>query len=161
MGKRLIIKGADFSANALSSLTWYVNIAENLLQGNKLDTYTVRFRVSAESIATFGLAGKTVNVIKLYAQNAGTFEIGQATFGTGASYTGAQTYTCVQGINTIELSTPLTLSSTQTIYVNGQNVITYWEQVGGDTTKGWRYLGESSTSPGNSTIPICFGFKVS
>ena len=73
MGKSLIIKGADFSANAVKVLTWFMT--EN-------DTYesgaTINVPAGFAAYCPYNdalLQGKTINCIKLKAGTAGTITL--------------------------------------------------------------------------------------
>lgn len=75
MGKRLIIKGADFSTNRIpSQLTWFVDeFDQAVAQGRSLTATTV---YSAAGFApNYDFGGKIINVMKLKIAAAGTLSI--------------------------------------------------------------------------------------
>ena len=67
MGKSLIIKGADFSENGIStSVTWVAKYPSNILSGETgavVSSNTIYFPISTE-ITRLGMVGKTIKYIK-------------------------------------------------------------------------------------------------
>lgn len=75
MGKRLIIKGADFSTNRIpSQLTWFVDEYDQAVAlGRSFDGVS---SVSAAGLApNFDFGGKIINIMKLKIASAGTLSI--------------------------------------------------------------------------------------
>ena len=150
MGKRLIIKGADFSANGIPyvTYTWFTNF--NMSQP-EVQFQTGAFYIPASEISAFNLSGKTVKAIRFYAMTTGTIEI----FPYENSVDGThQVFQITQpGVNIINLETPIPLSSTQRLGIKTPDgVYGYNRNVASDTTKGWKF---SDTT--NVRIPVDFG----
>jgi hypothetical protein len=77
MGKSLIIKGADFSANAVPSYTynWYITEYTDISNKAHLtQTFDVQYG-GFSSVSWDALKGKTINCMKCKCANAGTFTI--------------------------------------------------------------------------------------
>lgn len=73
MGKSLIIKGADFSANAVKVLTWF--IIENDTYGSGASTNVPASFAAYCPLSGTALQGKAINCIKLKAATAGTITL--------------------------------------------------------------------------------------
>lgn len=161
MGKRLIIKDADFSTNGIpvsGSIVWHTNYSNLAMQGSAAFTNDSRFSMRPTEITGLGLDGVTINIVKLYAAINGTVEIGQATTGNTPTYSKNHTYQVTQGINTIRLTEGITLnSSNATIFVSGKNVACYYRQVEepsvDQTDKGWLF----TPATNYSRIPLNLG----
>lgn len=75
MGKNLIIKGADFSANAIAGVvTWYVNeydqaVAAHLTASTDANIAYVGFTPN------YDFGGKTINILKFVAGRAGVISL--------------------------------------------------------------------------------------
>lgn len=159
MGKNLIIKGADFSANAIgSTIEWY-NEYENL-QGS-LNAGANWITPKPTFIAVFDL----INVIKLYSRNDNvTITIGKASVSnagvTPATYEdlGSHEYTLSSGINLIYLVEPIVLqeNTNQTIFfTNVKNFMTY----NNDSGEGWPMVITTGWSADKNRVPVMFGYK--
>lgn len=162
MGKSLIIKGADFSENGIAtSISWIIGFTNNQLHGERVTTGNGTLVVAPEDFGTFGLNGKTVKYIKVYAPNAGTILVHKiSTSSMPYTSVSSQSYGVAQGNNIIELDTPITINSSTSIGIQGANCYTYWRNsVQGHA--GWRYYVEDSTQGISAAqIPIDFGENV-
>lgn len=75
MGKKLIIKGADFSTNAIKGIiTWFVDEYDQAVALGRSLTATVNYG-SAGFAPNFDFGGKVINVMKLKIVAAGTLSI--------------------------------------------------------------------------------------
>lgn len=156
MGKRLILKGADFSDNGFPVhnyqwANWYNNFEGEVVSTSNNKTYII-----PSEIVRLGMNSLTVKCVYLYASQDGVVGIGEATPGDTPSYDKEHTYTVTQGMNLIELDEPVTLDGSNSIYVIGFGVFTLNGKVGSDVSKGWLFAA-SGTTGGTSRIPIAFG----
>ena len=133
MGKTLIIKGADFSANAVISNIKY----------NTVDTFIPTTHVSyswiyidPDAVSALGIVGKPINTIKFYCEeeiseikirkyssigNRDTDEVP-----VPSDFTELQSFSAVQGINTFVLDQPVVLAQGETLGIQGiKNKIGY------------------------------------
>lgn len=74
MGKKLIIKGADFSTNAVKITTWLVDEYDQAVALGRSITATVIYDVAGFA-PNYDFGGKTINVIKLKIARAGSLSI--------------------------------------------------------------------------------------
>ena len=162
MGKSLIIKGADFSENGIATLLrWIIGFTNTQLHGERVASDSAIRLVAPEDFSTFGLSGKTIKYIKVYAPNAGTISVHEiSTAATPYTSVGSQSYSVAQGNNIIELSTPITINSSTSIGVQGPGCYSYWRaSVSGHA--GWRYYQAGTTEPiSTALLPIDFGESV-
>lgn len=150
MGKKLIVKGVDYSTNGIT-IQWQFGLSDEEVVGNQQVSTTDVWYIKPEEISSNNLVGKIVSYIKLYCPNAGTISVGSVT--NGSTWSG-NSYSVTQGVNIIQLNTPVTLSSTVSIGVAGQNMIRMWS----DGRKGWLFnKRNASTSYAPKTMPIDFG----
>ena len=150
MGKKLIVKDVDYSTNGIT-IQWEFGLSDEDVVGNQQVSTTDVWYIKPEEIENNNLAGKTISYIKAYFPSAGTVSIGSVT--NGSTWSGSS-YSVTQGVNIIQLNTPVTLSSTRSIGVSGQNMIRMWS----DGRKGWLFNKRSaSTSYAPKTMPIDFG----
>lgn len=150
MGKRLIVKGADFSANGIPyvSYTWFTNYD---MTDPEAAFSTSPFGIPASEITAFSLSGKTVKAIRFYAKSTGTINIAPITDGVVGTN---QTFQITQtGVNIIMLNTPIPLSSTQRLQVQTPDgVFGYNRNAGTNLSKGWKFSDTTTVR-----IPIDFG----
>ena len=133
MGKSLIIKGADFSENAIvGSIEWY-NEYENLVGTNTTSTSNW-MGFDPQAITTL-LKNKQIDVIRLYSRSDSTIKIGTKKILSGEGVTPIEAeivvpdheYAVTTGVNEIRLIEPITLGDNETITFiqpNG-NVLTF------------------------------------
>lgn len=159
MGKSLIFNDADFSANAIPEIKWFVKLkAANLIGTNDFAT-NYKARMVSDELARTGLVGKTINVIGVYATAAGTIKVGNASFDSTPVFSNVQTYDVVQGYNIIALNTPLTFSSSLSFYVeNTTTCLTYNANVQYDLNKGFKFNNSGTGQGTGSRIPMDFGY---
>lgn len=159
MGKKLVIAGADFYYNGWNdNLTWFVSYSTNALKGDTAFANSNKFYVVPSEVSRLGLIGKTVNVVRLYAASAGTISIGTVDPNNntvGDNYT----YSVVAGVNVIRLTSPVTFSSTCSIWISGQGRCKYWA-ANMDTDYGWLFRNTTGSSVGVARIPCAFGFAI-
>ena len=100
MGKALIIKGADFSQNAIEiSTTWYVDRYTDYTLSRTANINNGGWALSDDDNAT--LQGKTVNTLKFKPVSSGTFKLFVASTKNATSVTEKATIT----INSSEAGT--------------------------------------------------------
>ena len=169
MGKKLIIKGADFSENAILQDKWYNTV--NDLHGQSKYTAT-RLAIDPGAINELGLIGKPINQIKLFALSAATFSIGVVTVegsreeGT-VSYREARVdneYSVVEGENIIILTESIILAANESILLRGgtKNVLTRNDDAdpeGFVNADGFCYSFTGSWAPIYHRVPIMLGYK--
>lgn len=156
MGKSLIIKGADFSENGIStSVTWVAQYPSNILSGetNKVVSSDVVFFPISTEVARLGMVGKTIKYIKLNAAASGTITVYKITNGTESD---AKDYSVSVGNNIIELETPISITSDSvSVGIKGNGIVRYWSASANYPARGWQYA-----SGGVARIPIDFGYEV-
>lgn len=155
MGKNLVIKGADFSANGISVVTInWIGYTDTELNGSSSVSNTSKYCISASSIQSLGLAGKSIQYIKIYAKTAGTITFGGCDI-SGSTATQESSYSAAvsQGVNTIKLATPLPLSASKSIWFAGKNILSFYQQTA-TSYAGWTFytVGQETT---DSTAHIC------
>lgn len=150
MGKKLIVKGVDFSTNGIT-IQWQLGLTdEDVVGNNKVATADVWY-IKPEEVTANNLIGKTISYIKLYVLTAGTVQIGSVT--NGSTWAG-NSYAVAQGVNVIQLDTPITFSSTTSIGFSGNAMIRMWN----NGEKGWLFnKRNATTSYAPKTMPIDFG----
>lgn len=158
MGKKLVITGADFSDNGWNeAFTWFVSYSSSALRGDSAFANTNKFYIVPSEVSRLELIGKTVNVVKLYAASAGTISIGTVDPNTntvGDDYS----YSVVAGVNVIRLTSPVTFSSTCSIWISGSGRCRYWAASMG-TDYGWQFRNTDGSSANAARIPCSFGFS--
>lgn len=156
MGKSLVIKGADFSENGIATLiTWAGNYPSSILQGEsrKVVSNNNLFAMISTEVSRLDMVGKTIKYVKLNAASAGTLIVctTDTSSGTGSN---EQSFQVSQGINIIELTSPIYISSDAVgVGVKGNGVVRYWSSSGSYTSRGWLYAVN-----GAARIPIDFGW---
>lgn len=157
MGKVLIVKGVDFSPNAIDVVypDWYIGYNNSVLIGTN-SMASGYFYIRPEEMTRLNLLGKEIKYIKCYASAEGVINVGvvnnassPAESERGATYS----YSVSQGINIIELKEGITLSSTTSMCVSG-TVLTY---NGSTTSEGWLFYRVGSNAVFTSKIPIDLG----
>lgn len=133
MGKTLIIKGADFSANAILT-----NIKYNTVD-NFIPTTNISFSwiyIDPAAVSYLGLIGKPINTLKFYCNDAITevkirkySSIGNRDTDEAPvpqDMTELQSFSAIQGINTFVLDQPVVLAQGETLGIQGiRNKIGY------------------------------------
>lgn len=140
MGKNLIIKGADFSANGISVVTInWIGYTDSEMNGTSTVSNTNKYCISATSIQSLGLVGKDIQYIKVYAKAAGTITFGGCDIsGSTATQDNSYSASVSQGVNTIRLSTPIPLSASKSIWFAGKNVLSFYNQ-SSTSYAGWTF----------------------
>lgn len=158
MGKKLIVKGADFSANGIivGELTFINDYSDSVLRASEILESANTFYIMESELTRLGLSDKTVSYVKMYSPIAGTVQIGTVN-STGTTISGNQNYLVNAGVNTIKLQTPITIDSSHLPCFTGQGILVFWND--NDDNKGWKLLraNSSSTYP-NNRMPISFGY---
>lgn len=125
MGKKLVVKDANFSINAIvdAEITWYAQYADAYMIGPStfLDG---GFYMLASEITRLNLTNKQVNYIRLYCATSGSIEVGVCNL-PSRSQGAYHSYNVQAGINTIRLTEPITMTSSTTFYLKGAGIITY------------------------------------
>lgn len=114
MGKKLIIKGADFSANRLKVEEWYYYMGNSSVNSSALSTYAP-LSLSDDNMSL--VVGHLVNKIKIYCNSNGTMTIGKLS-STGI-ITNLQSYSVSAGYNLLTLTTPIIFMSGEKITFTG------------------------------------------
>lgn len=116
MGKKLIIKGADFSANRLKVEEWYYYTKGSATNQVALSSYSP---LSLSSANTLLLIGKQINTIRLYSVYSGSLVIGKL---SGGIVTDIETFTVISGYNIITLTAPIILNAGEKITFSGISI---------------------------------------
>lgn len=156
MGKSLVIKGADFSANGISTLvTWAAGYSDSILEGETgrvVDKDTI-CRPYGSEVTRLGMVGKTIKYLKLNAASAGTITIYKVNL-SDSSTSQEQQYSVAAGKNIIELSSPITIGSdTYSVGTKGNGIVRYWSSSANYPARGWQ-----GASGANVRYPIDFGY---
>jgi len=168
MGKILIIKGADFSENAVFIQKWYNTV--NDLHGP--NNYTAsKLAIDPGAINELGLIGKPINQIKLFALSSAIFNICVATVEGNREeqtvrYTNLRlenTYSVAEGENLIRLTEPIILTAGETILLqNGiTNVLTRNDNADSEgfvNADGFCYSFVGKWASIDHKVPIMFGY---
>lgn len=156
MGKSLVIKGADFSENGIATLIgWAGNYPANILQGEsgRIVTHDNLIAMISTEVTRLDLVGKTIKYVKLNAASAGTLKVytTDTSSGTGSN---EQSFQVAQGINIIELTSPIYISSNAVgVGVKGNGVVRYWTSSANYPARGWQYV-----VSGPVRVPVDFGW---
>lgn len=154
---RLVVVNSNFSINCIETIRWYGKYTDTSLQGDHNVTSSTDYAVALQEIANLGLTNVAVKYLRLFARTAGNIIIKKCEqIGSETSWTKTdeQTISVISGINIIEI-TPITLSSSISLSVQGNGILTYNQTGGAD--KGWLF----STSPNSvSTARICIDLGV-
>lgn len=156
MGKRLIIKGANFTQNAIDDalITWFAQYADAYMTGN----YTFLdggFYMIASEITRLNLTNKQVNYIRVYCATSGSIEVGVCNL-PSHSQGAYHSYNVQAGINTIRLAEPITMTSSTTFYLKGQGIITYWST--NADSNGWKIGNMGNGNEYNYREPCWVGY---
>lgn len=150
MGKKLIVKDVDYSTNRIP-IRWLLGLTDEDVVGNNQVASADVWSVKPSEVTAKGLLGNTISYIKLYMVSAGTIQIGSVT--NNSTWSG-NSYNVSEGVNIIQLVTPITFSSTVSIGFSGNRMIRMWN----NGEKGWLfYKRNASTSYAPKTMPIDFG----
>lgn len=165
MGKKLIIKGADFSVNGIigGQLTFINDYTDAVLHGDTVLTSANTFYIKPSEITRLGLDGQTITYVKLYVYASGTLNIGTVN-NAGTTITQNTSVQVEQGVNIIKLTNPITINSSHLpcFTVTGGPIITYWTGGDASNSKGFEMLrANSSNTYPNNRFPISFGSLVS
>ena len=140
MGKKLIIKGADFSANAIDvgTYTWYTNGLENAINNGTSNIYAQ----SSGSYTRFAIdhsfnSGDIVNCIRMGCSATGTITIARATF-AGTEIDSAVTISDARSVNISQTGTDFIVRFTPIVMNDGDYIII---RMNGDTCKFYTYAG--------------------
>lgn len=156
MGKSLVIKGADFCANGISTLvTWAAGYSDSILEGETrrvVNTDQI-WRPYDSEVTRLGMVGKTIKYLKLNAASAGTITIYKFNL-SDSSTSQEQQYSVSAGKNIIELSSPITIeSNTYSVGTKGNGIVRYWASSANYPARGWQ-----GASGSNVRYPIDFGY---
>ena len=156
MGKSLIFENANFASNSIPKTNWYVKYKDaNLIGGGNF--LSARFCIYSVELIRLGLIGKEINCIQVYARAGGYITVGNWD-NTEQTDSNVTTHYVKQGINTIILNQPLEITDTQTIFLRGENILTYNQSCRYDPNKGWRFNAAGGTLNENSRIPCNLGY---
>lgn len=139
MGKRLVIKGADFSRNSISNstLTWYIqemkSLEEAILSPANIASAGWSFKEETNSL----LVGKNINCVQFIAGLAGTLNLYIGSLGTTSLQRIASISISSSDVNTEKFITFPTVT-----VGNGQHLIIAEPQ----TTGSFRYFEDASNS---------------
>jgi hypothetical protein len=116
-----------------------------------------RFCIYSVELIRLGLIGKEINCIQVYARASGYITIGNYD-NTEQTDSNVTTHYVKQGINTIILNQPLEITDTQTIFLQGKDIITYNKSCRYDPNKGWRFNYVGDPVNANARIPCNLGY---
>lgn len=159
MGKKIIIKNADFEENGFSDkYTWLFNVKSGALIANKAIGTVNKYHVQPSELTRLNIIGRTVNCVKFYSSAAATVTFGS--WNPTLPYADAEiesyTYEAVAGINKIELLSPIVLSSTCVPFIYSPNAnMLYWSDKA-DPAYGWNF-GAYADSAITGRIPVDWG----
>lgn len=165
MGRKLIVNDADFSVNGMSSdYSWWIGYSDAKLVGANSFSNTDKFIILPSEITRLGLSGKVVNCVRLYAVTSGTISIGGATVSptdnvaSSDNITSNESFNVTAGINILHLATPVTISTSKSMWVTGRGILTY-KTNNTDADGGWVFRGLTYTAYNvDSRIAIDFGY---
>lgn len=156
MGKSLVIKGADFSANGISTLvTWCGGYSDSILEGEtgRVVSNNNFWKPYDQEVTRLGMVEKTIKYIKLNAAAAGTITVAKVELSDGSA-TQEQNFSVSVGKNIIELSSPITISSdSYSVGIKGNGIIRYWSNSEDYLSRGWK-----GSSGAAYRVPIDFGY---
>lgn len=158
MGKSLIIKNADFSENGIPTksrvLTWTMEYSSEQLIGNSIFGSATYYMLLSE-INNFGLTGKYVGAVRLYALKSGIIKISKVLVSNAVTIVREFSFTVSEGENTLNLPSLIELTDNVSVGVYGPGILKYNRQ-GVDI--GWKFAAAPSLSPSSgSSIPIDLG----
>lgn len=164
MGKSLIIKGADFSANGIKMRTYLMASEEDIESAaNVIALYAAGYAYSDQSL----LRGKTLKGIRANVETAGTIRVFKATSADLMSITSQSQMTEVAtlttgtvGIQDIDFSSPITMGANDWLIFGAPDsetydslVMYYYAESGTyNTTK----IGSASISPTEFNLAVAF-----
>ena len=156
MGKRLIFKNVDFSADSfiVKNPTWYLNYTDAQLEGNNQVSGSNNFYFKPADITSNNLNGKVVQFIKIYAKSTGTLTISEINSSGNGSVIRSENHNVEQGVNIIQLVTPITLSATRSIGFIGDGITPLWNNA--EYGMHFNRVGYT-TDYGTKTIPADLG----
>ena len=165
MGRKLIVNDADFSVNGMSSdYSWWIGYSDAKLVWPAAFTNTDKFIILPSEITRLGLSGKVVNCVRLYAVTSGTISIGGATVSptdnvaSSDNITSNESFNVTAGINILHLATPVTISTSKSIWVTGKDILTY-KTNNKNADDGWLFRALTKTNAQTaSRIAIDFGY---
>lgn len=165
MGKKLIIKGADFSENAIFTEIWYNPYEE--LQGGSTYNFSSSVIPDPDEIKRMGMLNKPINRIMFYAISNNVLTGIRIVEVTGSRDSGDLTVTqiderptlhTVSGINEIRLTEPIVLSEGQSIRItNVKDNLTKFSIDDGDSV-GFKCLSHNAWN-NDDRVAIMFGYS--
>ena len=158
MGKKLIIKGADFTENGIISgvVTFYNDYSDAVLNASATFPNDNPFYILSSELSRLGLLNKTIRFVKFYAKSAGTVSIGTYS-GSGSVISGESTYQVTQGVNIITLTSSIVLTASRLPVFKGNGVLSFWTD--NNDAKGFKYsrIGGTASTYANYRMPVSFG----
>ena len=139
MGRKLVIKNANFSTNGihLGTPVWNWNFTDNQLKGDASFTSGDTFYMLASEITAYNLSGYRIEAIKLWCATSGTITISTVNTTGNGSVVNTTSYNVTAGKNIITLTNPITLSSNVSIGLSGNGILRSWAQAAADRC-GWQ-----------------------
>lgn len=165
MGKSLVIKGADFSANGIQTLVgWVGGYTDANLHQSVTITGDSAYVVAPSEMSNLNMVGKTIKYIKIYAAATGYIKVYKADLSTQPPYSvsNEQTLSVAHtGIIVIELNTPITISNTVGIALYGKDIVKYKAASENEPQVGWRYfVANVSTDISPARISADWGYDL-
>lgn len=165
MGKNLIIKGADFSANAIAGqVTWYVNEYDQAVAAH-LTASLIANNAYAGFAPNYDFGGKTINILKFVAGQAGVISLwlGNSATDTSAVKVAEITITSEEvGTTVVKQFSPINVPSGKKLWI-GKSTDTgrfkYTPAASGPgSTFGafWVLLGSSSARQNGSRTEVLY-----
>lgn len=165
MGKNLIIKGADFSANAIAGVvTWYVNEYDQAVAAH-LTASTNANSAYAGFAPNYDFGGKTINILKFVAGQAGIISLwlGNSATDGSAVKVAEITITSEEVGTTVEKQfSPVTVPSGKKLWIGKSTDTGRFKYApaasGPGSTFGafWVLLGSSSARQNGSTTEVLY-----
>lgn len=163
MGKRLIIKGADFSKNAIGIIiepAWYIDqILPNISTAKKANVVNGGWAFSDTDNAK--LQGRVINSVQFYAAAAGVLNFYKGALGSNGTKIGSITISPSQ-VNTkvIATFTPVTINSGEYLMIGEANTkgSIYFQP----NVKGISFYSKAQSSPSISdgfSLGISVGYQ--
>lgn len=160
MGKSLIIKGADFSANAIiPTVISYYNEYDNYVGTNGVASPAL-VGIPQSVIEDMGLFGKTIKIVKFHSPSDTTITMGKATVeGKVITPVVSSTYNVTEGINEVRLDNPIILNEGETFFINitTENMTREKFTTSPEDAKGWNYFASGNNPSDKFNIIMSFG----
>lgn len=161
MGKKLIIKGADFAINAIpgEEVVYFNDYTPEVLQGGGgAFASTYKWYMMPADVTRLGLSTHQIRLMKIYAKASGVITFGLYQLGSGGTTLNEYSYEVSEGINIIELRVPLSANTTWLPYISGNGIIPLWNNNNDDYGWSINRPGQQASSFATLRVPVSFGY---